>query len=166
CTTIQNLMDEEDTNKPKPDPPSEPDLLDEEKIKHLHNDLEEVYKKLLQAHDWFPPHLRRPLWHKLDENKKVVPCSSYECHKQFENFESRIVGRTQLGPYFVSTVFLMLDHGFGGESQWFETMIISEKNPDAEDKVIDRYQWRYPTYEKALEGHETIVMMVREGILP
>lgn len=153
-------MNEEDTDKPEP----ESELSDEGKIKQLHDELEEIYKKGLQEHlSHLPPHFRRPLWYKLDENKKVVPCSLYEFSRQIQNPESRTVGKTQLGPYHISTVFLMINHGSGGKPQWFETMIWSEKT---QEHIFFDYQTRYETYEEAIEGHETVVTMVREGILP
>jgi hypothetical protein len=136
-------MDEEDTNDKPQFSPEE-----EEKLK-------QIFGNLLRG---------KSLYFKLDENKKVVPCSMYEFAEQCENPASRIVGQTQLGPYHVSTVFLMLNYGFGGKDQFFETMIWSEKTE--EEHRFFNYQTRYETYEEALEGHETVVIMVHEGFLP
>lgn len=157
CITIQNPMDEEDTNDKSRFSPEE-----EEKLKKTFDDLEKLRERTM------PDFVRgKPLYFKLNKDKKVIPCSMYEFGKQVEDPESRRIGRTQLGPYVISTVFLMIDHGFGGEKHlFFETMIWSEKDPDAKYKFIDKYQWRYETYEEAVEGHETIVTMVREGIIP
>lgn len=150
-------MDEEDINdKPRFSPE------EEEQLKKTFGDLEKIERQHLPRE-----YRRKPMYFKLDENKKVVPCSMYEFGKQVEDPRSRIIGKTQLGPYVVSTVFLMIDHGFGGEKHlFFETMIWSEKDPDAEYKFFDNYQWRYETYEEALEGHKTIATMVCEGTLP
>ena len=46
----------------------------------------------------------------------------------------------------VSTVFLGMDHGFGGEPLWFETMIFGGEH--------DEYQDRCTTYDEALVMHE------------
>src|SRR5258708_33100035 len=105
------------------------------------------------------------LWYKLDENKNVVPCSAEEFNLQMMKPEEyRRVGRTQIGPYVVSTVFLVIDHGFGGSQHlWFETMIWSEKT---EGYRFFSYQVRYETYREALAGHVAVVKLVEEGILP
>lgn len=59
----------------------------------------------------------------------------------------------------VSTVFLMIDHGYHrgeGKPVVFETMVFGGKhNGDGE---------RYTTYNKALNGHERWVTIAREGI--
>lgn len=62
--------------------------------------------------------------------------------------------------YLISTVFLGLDHGFGGEVQLYETMIF------AGDSWTDRYMERYATKAEALAGHARIVEMVKLGKLP
>jgi len=62
-------------------------------------------------------------------------------------FESggRRVARTDLPDGgFVSTVFLGMDHGFGGSPLLFETMILDRG---------DERQWRYGTIEEARTGH-------------
>lgn len=54
----------------------------------------------------------------------------------------------------VSTVFLGIDHGFGGGSLWFETMIFGGKH--------DGYQDRYETWEQAELGHRKALALVGE----
>jgi hypothetical protein len=63
----------------------------------------------------------------------------------FETPGVRIVAKSWLGDVEVCTVFLGLDHGFGMEPRWFETMIFG--GPMAE---LCR---RYRTWELAVEGH-------------
>lgn len=59
----------------------------------------------------------------------------------------RIVGQETIGRWFVSTVFLGLDHSFGeGARYLFETMVFDE-----DGKSIDCT--RYPTWDAAEAGH-------------
>jgi hypothetical protein len=60
----------------------------------------------------------------------------------------------------VSTVFLELNHGFGGRNLWYETMIFDEGSSII---LHDLGAWRYETKEEAEEGHEKIVGLLREG---
>jgi hypothetical protein len=109
-----------------------------------------------------------PIYYKLDENKKPVPCNSYEFAMQCEQFEKfKRVAKTQCGPYVVSTVFLCIDHGFGQSEKpvLFETMIWSDKKADKEGEFFE-HQWRYHTWQEAVEGHEAIVKLIEEGLLP
>lgn len=71
----------------------------------------------------------------------------------------RIVAQDQIGDYWVSTVFLGLDHSFGfGKPHvpiLFETMVfIGEKN--------DGTQVRYATWNEAAEGHAEICKRLRD----
>ncbi len=54
----------------------------------------------------------------------------------------------------VSTVFLGIDHSFGGETPiLFETMIFGGKH--------DQYQERYATWEEAEKGHKQAVKLAK-----
>ena len=72
-----------------------------------------------------------------------------------------IVGKTEIGPLTVSTVFLGLDNGWGGKSLWFETMIFGARDHMVElapgRKRLFRttldYQRRYETWGEAEIGH-------------
>lgn len=59
----------------------------------------------------------------------------------------------------VSTVFIGIDHAFGGESGplLFETMIFGGKH--------DHYQERYKTWDEALKGHRRLTKMVKEDFI-
>lgn len=64
------------------------------------------------------------------------------------SMRARIVGRTQVGTYAISTVFLGLDHNWGGGPPiLFETMVYGS---DGEDRDIVQ---RYHTYSDASAGH-------------
>ena len=64
----------------------------------------------------------------------------------------RVVAQTKLpNGKFVSTVFIGLDHSFGGlKPLLFETMIFGTGDED-------EYQERYSTYEEAEAGHAKAV---------
>lgn len=97
----------------------------------------------------------------------------------FEDFGYRRVAETEVGPYWVSTVWLGLDHRFGGDGPpiIFETMVFSselsykparEFEHHGKTHVIPAYEYhsdheqrRYTTEEKALEGHERLCEEVR-----
>jgi hypothetical protein len=74
------------------------------------------------------------------------------------------IGSTVEGDYWVSTVWLGIDHSFlGGPPIIFETMVF-KGNADSFDPT-DRYMERYSTLHEAQSGHARICNMVREGKL-
>lgn len=74
--------------------------------------------------------------------------------RSFKNIDNRRVAFTEIGDVHVSTVFLGLDHSFGGgKPVLFETMIFEGEH--------DGYQERYCTLEDAMIGHERAVALVR-----
>lgn len=100
----------------------------------------------------------------LNENKEVVAVdNALEWAKMFEE-NSRRVDWTAISEKDteVSTVFLGLDHRFGGDEGElpvvFETMVFSG-NPD-----LNGYQERYCTYDEAVKGHKTIVHFIKNNI--
>ena len=67
----------------------------------------------------------------------------------------RKVVKTKIGEVEVSTVFLGLDHSFGGGTPLlFETMIFGGKH--------NHYQERYATWEGAEAGHRRAVKIAKE----
>lgn len=69
-----------------------------------------------------------------------------EWAKSFEG-SNRTVEKTTIGDVDISTVFLGLDHSFGGgEPLLFETMIFGGDD--------DGYQERYSTWDEAVKGHK------------
>jgi hypothetical protein len=139
---------------------------EEEQLKKAFEELdkirEEHWKKSF-------PHIpyKRPIYYTLDANKNPVPCSSFEFEKDCRDFENRKrVAKTTIGPYTVSTVFLSIDHNFGkGQPILFETMIWSDKDINNPGAFFD-VQYRYRTWEEAMEGHRRIVAEVEAGKLP
>lgn len=67
---------------------------------------------------------------------------------------NRYVNKTEINDVKISTVFLGIDHGFGGIILLFETMIFGGKN--------DGYQERYKTWEQAEKGHLKAVNLVKD----
>jgi hypothetical protein len=77
-----------------------------------------------------------------------------------EGGHNRVLAQTEVGPLLVSTVFLGVDHDFGGGPPvLWETMIFNA--PD--DHPLDGYQDRYTSREAAMEGHARAVVAAREG---
>lgn len=73
--------------------------------------------------------------------------------------ENKRVAKTTVGPAWVSTVFLGLDHAYGGGPPvLYETMIFEGKH--------DGYCWRYTSREAALQGHARIVGCLESGTDP
>ena len=82
--------------------------------------------------------------------RKPVQVSLLHWGIWFENARNRIVKKTALpGGVEVSTVFLGLNHGYGGRLLLFETMIFAG---DA-----GGYCDRYATYDEALAGHQKAI---------
>jgi hypothetical protein len=72
----------------------------------------------------------------------------------FEDRDKRRIALTEIGDAKVSTVFLGIDHSFGGGAPvLFETMIFGGEH--------DEYQERYHTLEEAMIGHERAVSLVK-----
>jgi hypothetical protein len=72
--------------------------------------------------------------------------------------DSRRVAATDLGEgVSVSTVFLGMDHAWGGgQPLLFETMVFGGPGSD--------WQWRYHTWDAAQAGHDKVVAALREGV--
>lgn len=102
---------------------------------------------------------RHRLKYILDDDKNVVSTSElFVWAEWYENADRRVAEDT-IGEYWVSTVFLGLDHRFDDEGPplIFETMIKHK---------IDgwmNYQNRYATWEEALKGHNEAVEWVKNG---
>lgn len=73
--------------------------------------------------------------------------------------KDRRVALTDVGRYTVSTVFLVIDHGFGRTPQLFETMVFNRHDE------VEGFTHRYPTAALAREGHAKIVRKVKKLVL-
>lgn len=85
-------------------------------------------------------------------DKKVTPVSDTLEYAAWIEKNDRTVANDSVNGIRISTVFLGMDHGFGGPSLWFETMIFGGAH--------DHYQKRYSTWEEAEIGHQKALEMV------
>ena len=68
------------------------------------------------------------------------------------------VAKDTIGRVYISTVFLGIDHAFGGGPPLlFETMVF--RGP------MDGWQWRYSTWDEAEAGHKRVAEAVRAGVV-
>lgn len=104
----------------------------------------------------------------LDEKgNPVVEPDVLKWGKWFEESKNRVVARTQVGNYDVSTVFLAMDYSFSETDKpvLWETMVFSRRASTMKllghkrkfHKSFDDYFGRYISKEDALKGHEEIV---------
>ena len=95
----------------------------------------------------------------LDENGNPVPCSApNRWGRWMENGDNQRVALDEFGDMRVSTVFLGIDHSWGGGTPTlFETMLFGLPNGD-------EYQARCATRDQALAQHREAVGYAR-GVL-
>lgn len=100
-------------------------------------------------------------YYTIDENHVVSPTDLNGFTALYGNPKKRQVALDLLeigdaSTVRVSTVFLGLDHGYGGGLPiLFETMVFGGK--------LDENQWRYSTYQEAVEGHARVLREVKEA---
>jgi hypothetical protein len=112
---------------------------------------------------------RRPKYYKLI-GRLAVPCSMEEWAGSGAAMPFR-VEQTEVGPMFVSTVFLGLDHNWSMEPDapaiLFETMIFgadADMTPPTNLRELllgSDYQRRYATWDEAEKGHAEAVEHAR-----
>lgn len=84
-------------------------------------------------------------------NKKIKQVPLLEWVEWMKKPENKRVAENTVGKYWISTVFLSLDHNFGeGKPLLFETMVFK-------GNLIDLDMARYSTYEEAEKGHKKMV---------
>lgn len=78
-----------------------------------------------------------------------------------ENRARKIVKQETVGEYWISTVFLGLNHNYGpsGPPLLFETMVF-DKERDKPGGWTEHYCDRYSTWDEAMAGHAHIVAYV------
>ncbi len=79
---------------------------------------------------------------------------------KFEDKEYQIVKQDRIVKYFVSTVWLGINHRFmrQGPPLIFETMVFVDDEKDP----LNEYQEKYSTEEEALNGHEDVISIVKD----
>jgi len=99
-------------------------------------------------------------YYRLSDNNEVEECDADKC-EEFLLSGRKIIKQEDVGDYWVSTVFLCIDHNWGFREEKrpvvFETMI---KNKDK----WENYQERYCTYADALNGHNAVVEKLKQGL--
>lgn len=88
------------------------------------------------------------------------PISREEGMAAFTDDDARRVGGDHVHGHYISTVWLVIDHGFGGTPIPFETMIFSEHEGDC---ALDQWQERYPTEDAARAGHDQALALARDA---
>ena len=99
----------------------------------------------------------------LDKNKNVIDANIKEWGEFLADKKDKIVEQTELEDKWVSTVFLGIDHGFGENHLWFETMVFPLK--EGTRFYTDMYCDRYETYQEAKQGHAEVVKGLKAGTL-
>ena len=125
---------------------------------------EEVYEILAKfindsptvTFTWFQQFKKiKTMWYKLDKENNPMICDAFQDYLKWEeeNVNQKKVKQDTIGEILVSTVFLSLDHSFGGEKPLlWETMIFGGEH--------DQYQDRYSSYEDALKGHQQALDLI------
>lgn len=91
----------------------------------------------------------------LDKNHNLVFTDDLlEWGRWFETADRIVQQDTLPNGKFVSTVFLGLNHAFGGKPLWFETMVFPKKGDGNE---LDLDMERYETWNEAERGHREMV---------
>lgn len=93
-------------------------------------------------------------------DRQRKPISAMQANKLLGDRAYKTVGRHEQDGYTVSTVWLGLDHNYGGgEPLIFETMIFGP------DSMADLYAERYSSEAAALVGHRRAVEHLQTEIL-
>ena len=98
-------------------------------------------------------------------DKEGRPLDQRSAWELLEDWDYKRVDSTDVGPYWVSTVWLGLDHRYSGDGPplIFETMVFLKGERDDEEHVglQDIDVVRYSSLEQAQEGHQTMVLLVQ-----
>lgn len=97
------------------------------------------------------------MWYLLDANHEPVPEPDWFKVARFMESSERIVLQHEIGECFVSTVFLCIDHNFGGDKPvLFETLVYGGP--------LDDHMERYTTWSDAVAGHMGILRVLAEQL--
>ena len=117
----------------------------------------------------------------LDKDHNVIPTDLYTWGMFLEHSSERIVGQVHVGRFWVSTVFLGLDHDFAGvrlteeyggmplgfyQPKVFETMVFYRERHEitfGRHKRMVREEFRtvrYRTWDEAAAGHARTVKLI------
>lgn len=97
-------------------------------------------------------------------DRQGKPLTMEQANELLGDEEYKRVAEDTIGPYWISTVWLGLDHGFMRKSPpiIFETMVFANEEIRGEDgPMFDLDCDRYATEEQAKAGHEAMCLLVR-----
>ncbi len=99
------------------------------------------------------------MYGKLNEDREVIEATREEWSESFSDPSKRVVQQDSIdGGWFVSTVFLGLNHAFsGGQGIWFESMVFRPDGQTSDER-------RYRTWNQAKRGHEEILARLEKEI--
>jgi hypothetical protein len=100
----------------------------------------------------------RPLYYVLDPDHRVLPVEDVLAWAEWMEHADRRVAEDTVEDYWVSTVFLGVDHGFFGRLLVFETMIFKQADHEV---ALSQFQNRYGSWDEAVAGHREAVALVR-----
>lgn len=101
----------------------------------------------------------------LDDDN--LPVEETDLHKWAEWFEhagkKRIVAQDQIGPYFVSTVFLAIDYNYGNRPYpiLWETMVFCDG--DENDETSEFFN-RFESRKDAEVWHQNVINKLKERV--
>lgn len=103
----------------------------------------------------------RPRYYRL-QGKLAVPVRSVREWARFMETEDRRVAEEMVGPVWVSTVFLALDHAWGGAGPplLFETMTFPDKQ-----ELLEAGCWRCSSWDEAEAQHARVVEQTKAQLV-
>lgn len=83
-----------------------------------------------------------------------------------EVMQNRQVAETTVGDFWISTVFLVMNHAWlpNSEPLLFETMVENTQTGEWEGPNKKEIQERCSTWNQALEQHERVVNQIKESL--
>ncbi|HEX3455434.1 MAG TPA: hypothetical protein VHS03_12475, partial [Gaiellaceae bacterium] len=123
------------------------------------------------CHDWTGDGsldaLGHPRMRSMHYDRDGLPLTLREWALRLEDAEYRIVERSEVDGWIVSTVWLGINHRFTpGPPLIFETMVMHSEMTEpsllGDVPVFDDFQMRYPTEPAARAGHDRIVAAMRD----
>ncbi len=93
-------------------------------------------------------------------DKQGNPISMWQWASKNES-KYKIIQQDQIGPYFISTIWIGFNLGCFDNVLIFETMIFCDSN---EEDDLAHWQERYATEQEAIDGHEEACKLCRDII--
>ena len=91
------------------------------------------------------------------EDGEIVPCTLMQWAEWIERDRlGRLIDQTEIPGYWISTVFLGIDYGFGGPPLFFESMVFRK---EGEQRGGEAEQRRYTTAAEARRGHKDLIKL-------